>query len=490
VGRASRPARGRPAIRLPGLLAPGLLLVPTLLLIPFLLAGTGIAGRVGALLRPSQGRPVVPVPTPVPAWMRDAAAVTAGPISATVTADGTLTAPVQSRVAFRSNGRLKELLVSPGEPVAAGQPLATLDPAELELSVVQAQANLGLTQARLEAARAVARAEDMRGAKTTLEALQAQIRQGTGVDEQTDALLTQADAALESARTGLTGPDRVVRAEDEAAAEGAVRAARARVTALLTGAARAPAAQAALAQAQARLGQAETDLGPDPAGPAAPDVAVAQAQVDVAQAQLDQARWSLDGRTLVAPFPATVGSVLAGPGEAVAAGAAVVTVFDRRRLRADVLLDEVDVTRVRSGQPVTLTYEAAPGRADTGSVGAVLPLPNTQSGLVRYQAQIPIDDTPEGALRPGMTVRAQIVTAARERTLLVPSRAVHPASRGAPGDPQGDRPTVYVVGADGGAARRAITTGIASGQMTEVVEGLTEGERVVVAPAAGELPGG
>jgi HlyD family secretion protein len=442
---------------------------------------------------------VVAAPTAAPAWARDAVAAAAGPISATVTADGTLTAELQSRVAFRSNGRLKGVLVSPGDAVAAGQVLATLDPAELELAVAQAQANLGLSQAKLEAARAAARSEDVQGAKATLEAVQGQMRQSEGADEQADALLTEANAALEAARGGLPSLDRAVRAEDEAAAERSVRDARTKLAALLAGAARTPAAQAPLAQAQALLGKAQGDLGPEPAGPGAPDVAVAQAQVDVAQAQLDQARASLDGSTLVAPFSATVGEVLAGPGESVNAGAAVVTLLDRRRLRAEVLLDEVDVTRVRPGQPVTMTFEAAPGRPARGGVGAVSPLPSVRAGLVRYAAQIAIEETPETDLRPGMAVRAQIVTATREQTLLVPSRAVHFSSRGAagaargaaagaapgtaPGEVGGDETVVYVVGPDGRASRRAVTTGLTSGQVTEVVEGLAEGERVVVPPA-------
>jgi HlyD family secretion protein len=434
-----------------------------------------------------------------------------GPISATVTADGTLTAALQARVAFRSGGRLRELLVAPGESVAAGQVLATLDPTELELAVAQAQANLALSQARLEAAQAAARAEDVGAARTTLEAVQAQIRQGYGVDEQADALLTQADAALESVRAGLAAPDRTVRAEDEAAAEGAMRAARARVAALLAGAARAPGAQAILTQAQGRLGQAQAALGPELAGPSAPEVPVAQAQVDVAQSQLEQARVNLAAGTLLAPFAATVGAVHASPGEPVSAGAPVVTVLDRRRMRAEVLLDEVDVTRVRSGQPASVSFESAPGRAARGSVGTVLPVPIVQAGQARYPVHIAIEETPESDLLPGMTVRAQIVTAARERTLLIPTRALHfsspPALPAPPAEPAqstpgaapgtdpgtagGGGPAVYVVSPDGRrATRRAITTGISTSHVTEVIEGLAEGERVVMPPPVSAPVGG
>src|SRR5262249_43324046 len=142
------------------------------------------------------------------------------------------------------------------------------------------------------------------------------------------------------------------------------------------------------------------------------------------------------------------------------------------------------------GEPATLTFEAAPGLAGRGSVGAVSPLPSVRAGLVRYLAQIAIEEMPETDLLPGMKVRAQIVTATHEHTLLVPSRAVHYPARGARGRPRGaapgeDAPAVYVVGPDGRATRRTIPTGLSSGRVTEVVEGLAEGERVVVPPAAG-----
>jgi multidrug efflux pump subunit AcrA (membrane-fusion protein) len=507
AGRRSRPFGAGPLSGALSLLLPAILLVillvPALLLLPALLRGAGLPGRAATLLRPSQGRPVLPTPTVLPDWARNAARVTSGPISATVTADGTLTSALQARVAFRSGGRLKELLVAPGESVAAGQKLATIDPTELEQAVAQAQANLGLSQARLEAAQAAARAEDVGAARATLEAVQAQIRQSQGVSEQLDALLTVADATVEGVRAGLTPPGRLVRAEDEAAAEGAVRAARARVAAMLAGAARVPDAPALLTQLQARLGQAQAALGPEPAGPSASEVPVAQAQVDVAQAQLEQARLNLDTGTLLAPFAATVGAVHAAPGEPVSAGAPVVTVVDRRRLRAEVLLDEVDVTRVRPGQSATVSFESAPGRTARGNVGAVLPVPIQQGGQARFPVHITIEETPESELLPGMTVRAQIVTAARERTLLIPTRALHlpaqptpgatpgAAPGSAPGTAGGEGPAVYVVSSDGRrATRRAITTGISTSHVTEVIEGLAEGERVVMPPPVGAPVGG
>ena len=304
---------------------------------------------------------------------------------------------------------------------------------------------------------------------------------------------------MEGVRAGLTPPGRLVRAEDEAAAEGAVRAARARVAAMLAGAARVPGAPALLTQLQARLGQAQAALGPEPAGPSAPEVSVAQAQVDVAQAQLEQARLSLDTGTLLAPFAATVGAVHASPGEPVSAGAPVVTVVDRRRLRAEVLLDEVDVTRVRPGQPATVTFESASGRTARGSVGAVLPVPILQAGQARFPVHIALEETPEsgapaGDDRPGADRhgRAGAHPAHPHPGPALPL-TVHPGSRAGvrPRDRRGGGPAVYVVSADGRrATRRAITTGISTSHVTEVIEGLAEGERVVMPPPVGAPVGG
>src|SRR5947199_4903692 len=49
------------------------------------------------------------------------------PLAATVAASGSIAPSGQSRLAFRSAGRVKDVLVAPGATVAQGQPLATLE---------------------------------------------------------------------------------------------------------------------------------------------------------------------------------------------------------------------------------------------------------------------------------------------------------------------------------------------------------------------------
>ena len=81
-------------------------------------------------------------------------------------------------------------------------------------------------------------------------------------------------------------------------------------------------------------------------------------------------------------------------------------------------------------------------------MGAVLPVPILQAGQARFPVHIALEETPESDLLPGMTVRAQIVTAARERTLLVPTRALHFPSQSTPVATPGS-----VLGTAGGAGR-------------------------------------
>jgi len=73
-----------------------------------------------------------------------------------------------------------------------------------------------------------------------------------------------------------------------------------------------------------------------------------------------------------------------------------------------------------------------------------------------------------------MSVQAQIVTDSRDSALVVPSKAIHAASGG-------KERAVDVLGADGRLATRTVQTGLAAGQLTEVVGGLQEGDKVVVA---------
>jgi HlyD family secretion protein len=309
-----------------------------------------------------------------------------------------------------------------------------------------------------QAARGLADAEaNLAQAQTNLESAQQDERSG----------LATAEARVASAQSDLDALLQGADADELAAARAAVARAEAE-QARLTGAQRtgAVAAQAAnLEAAQARLGQLTAD-------PTASDLARAEARVAQAQAQLDQAQVQLDDATLLAPFAGTVASVGVAPGEAVGAEAPVVLI-DVSRYLVQVTVDEVDIGSVAVGQDVQVLIDAL-GAELPGRVTRLEPLPQSDSAVTAYLVTVEID--PAGtALKPGMTASATIVADQREGVLAVPAAAVRSVD---------GRSVVSVVAtAEDGSrslAEREVTTGLRAGEQIEIVDGLAEGDQVVL----------
>lgn len=131
------------------------------------------------------------------------ATVSRGTLSVSISGSGTVE-PAQSRaLAFPVEGTVTEVLVNVGDAVAAGQPLARLDTGELELAVMQAEANLKSAQAAVAAANGQgATAEEIAAADSQLRSAQASLTR-TRTGDATAADIASAEAQLASAQAKL-----------------------------------------------------------------------------------------------------------------------------------------------------------------------------------------------------------------------------------------------------------------------------------------------
>ena len=225
----------------------------------------------------------------------------------------------------------------------------------------------------------------------------------------------QAEAAMHSAEASVQQAQVAYDAARQAEvtgiqlAEGQVAAAQASLDTLLGGAdagqiaaarAQVAAAQASLDKlrgeqrggtldaAQAGVAQAEANLDRLESGPQTSDLAMAQAQVAAAQATLDLAQLNLDQATLTAPFAGTVAAVNLKPGEAPSVTETPVVLADFSSFHVDVAVDEIDVSRLAVGQPVTLTLDALPGLALPGLVESIDPLATARSAVTSYEVRV------------------------------------------------------------------------------------------------------
>jgi HlyD family secretion protein len=148
------------------------------------------------------------------------------------------------------------------------------------------------------------------------------------------------------------------------------------------------------------------------------------------------------------------------------------------QLRVRVYVDEPELGRVSVGQPVTITWDALPGKQWQGQVDrkptSIQPLGSRQVGEV--QVSIANQDR---SLVPGTNVNAEIRTAVVDSALVIPKETLRH-------DQHGDY--VYTV-KDGVIERRAVKKGVSSITQVQVIEGLSDNDAVALPGEIAVKPG-
>ena len=233
----------------------------------------------------------------------------------------------------------------------------------------------------------------------------------------------------------------------------------------------------------------------------------AEANVKIKQGALDKAKADLDHCTITSPIDGMVISRSVDVGQTVAASLQAPVIFaianDLTKMQIDSNVAEADVGVVKVDQNVDFTVDAFPMQTFHGKVVQVRNAPITVQNVVTYDTVIGVSN-PELKLKPGMTANVSIIIAHRDGVLQIKNAALRyrppdatpvetrqsaaggGAKRGGAGDAgarqrRAER-TVYVLPNFGSRPQPVqIKTGISDGIMTEVVEGLKEGDRVVTA---------
>ena len=397
---------------------------------------------------------------------------------ATVNASGSVVPKQQVTLNFSSSGIVAEVNVSAGQQVNAGKPMARLDSRQLQLSVDQAEATLRINQARLAQTKAGASTADIAAAEasvTSAEAVYNSAKNKLGLrDDQLSIVesdLKRAELALKDAQGAYdrvaTRPDIGMLPQSGALERATLDYQRALSSYKLQVAA---VDDTAFKSAAAQLAQAKAQLEKLSRAPAPEDLAVAEAQVQQAQASLEQTKLRLSDATLTAPFSGTVLSCSLQASEVVGAGSPAIVFADLSSYHVDTTIDETDIGRVKEGQDATVSLDAFADLKLPGRVTSVAPLGKSVQGVVGYAVEIEILPT-DVPIRPGLTAIADIVVERKEGVLVVPNGSIKRDTRG----------RYYVELLSGGQVeQRVITPGLSNESVTEVVDGLREGEAVVV----------
>ena len=199
------------------------------------------------------------------------------------------------------------------------------------------------------------------------------------------------------------------------------------------------------------------------------ELATIEKQLELSRLALKRAQAQLEEMRLVAPVAGTVLSVEVSEGEMVSAYRPVVVIADLTSLQIVAEVDEIDVAEVAPDQGVEIRLDAYPTHTLSGNIVSLAPAAMPQRGSTVYEAVIKFDA--RGLrLRLGMDANLKIVTLEKEGVLLVPNRAIQPIGR---------RKVVKVL--DGRNVREVeVVTGLSNENETEIVDGLTEGQRILI----------
>ena len=343
-------------------------------------------------------------------------------------AQGYVTPIRHADLAFRTSGRVTQVLVTEGDQVKTGQPLVKLQDAELKAALAQAQADLKALQNGARPEEIAASQANLDIAQSQLEVAQADLSRLQNGALAVQTAVAQADAARAKAElkvaqdsydalvlgsghgipTDLNVPGRGLGAYEEqkrsqlAATQAAYTAAVKRVTeAQVSANDSLAAAQAGVDIATAQRDAAKARLDLVKAG------ATSQ-QIDIAKARVAQAQAALDEATLLAPFDGTIAELTINVGEIASPGTLIASIADMTQWEVDTDdLSEVDVVGVEPGASASVTVDALPGVALKGQVTSITPRSAVKRGDVTYTVKVALTDA-DPRLKWGMTAFVDI----------------------------------------------------------------------------------
>ena len=405
---------------------------------------------------------------------------------ASISASGSVSPKAQVALNFGMPGTVSEVLVVEGQPVRTGAALARLDSTELDLAVRQAEQALVMQQIAADQVKSPRKGE-VDAARAALASAQASLGAVLQPDAaQVDIARRQADVAHESryqvqlrweqvkdAPVGGMGRDLLQSQYAQAVLQSEIADLQYELVARGGSEAQIATARAQVAQAQSALDRL---LGDDSA------LRLAEAQLQQAEINLELARARQANATLTAPFDGVVSEVNVVPGQAAAGGLQPAMVLaDLSEYHIEVGVDEIDVGRLAEGQNVHVAVDALPGAPITGVVERIAPTATESAGVVSYVVRVALDATDE-PIRAGMSAIVDIITDARDGVLVVPNRFIRI-----------DRGTgrSYVNVRRGEQVEEIeIVTGLRNDSESEVLQGLSEGDELIIMPSTLRLPFG
>lgn len=200
----------------------------------------------------------------------------------------------------------------------------------------------------------------------------------------------------------------------------------------------------------------------------------ANSQLEQAHARVDDIRAQLDQKTIEAPFGGRLGIIQVDVGQYLNPGDPIVTLQTLDPISVDFTVPQQELARIEVDQPVVVRTDAF-DESFRGRIVAISPKVNQQTRNVAVRGRL---GNPAGRLRPGMFVDVAVELPQEENVITLPQTAITY-------NPYGD--SVFLINEgtnDAGETeltveRKFVRTGGTRGDQVQIVDGVSEGERVV-----------
>ncbi|MEK4357678.1 efflux RND transporter periplasmic adaptor subunit [Paenibacillus sp. FSL M7-1455] len=414
-----------------------------------------------------------------------------GDLSKTVTSSGNVEASDSVNLAFSGKSKVTKVHVSPGDKVSKGQLLAEMDATALQNALLSAQANYESAAAKLKSLQEGTDADtianqkyEVSKAKADWENAQSELAEAkkqadpTYIQQQLDKAkktVEIAQAKLDLAKQG-TDQSQVLFAQVALEnAQNAYKQAASRQSGADASQSSVKTAESKVESAKRAYDQAVQQLNNLQKGPEESELAMAKASVAQAEANVNDAKANLTGAKIFAPFNGVVSAVNIKAGEYPSGdAAAAISMFSTEgNYKISAPIDDTDITDVKVGQEVRITFDALTGVALKGKVTNKAVLGEVQSsGLVTFPVTVEITPGQDNAdkLIPGLSATVAIVTDGKKDVLTVPDAAIKSFG--------GKK--IVMVETGGKTEQKEITTGLDDGASSEVISGLSEGDKVTM----------
>ena len=213
--------------------------------------------------------------------------------------------------------------------------------------------------------------------------------------------------------------------------------------------------------------------------------AATSAEVRRARAQIAVSQANLDRTQLIAPFAGVIAQITGELGEYVTPSPPgiptppAVDLIDDSCLYVSAPMDEVDAPKIRVGQVARITLDALPGQIFEGKVRRIAPYVTEvekQARTVDVEAEFTNPD--QAVLLVGYSADIETIIDHRKNVLRVPTQVIRQDNK------------VWVLDQDSRLEEKTLKTGLANWAYTEVLEGLSEGDQVLLSGDNGEIKTG